>query len=170
MKVEMLYGTQALGDPLTDNSHVPDEYRYHDAFHLAHAAVLGWSPVIRKFLGRKRRSDTKVDEVEDGARALIVEELVTQFVFQHARKRDHFKNIDSIDFGLLQQVMSLVEDFEVKTCTAKQWQQAIYQGYGVFRDLTFHRGGAVTVDLDEQRLTFSPPSSSIADFEDLFNG
>src|SRR5690606_30615403 len=34
-----------IGDPLTDNAYVDDGYRYHDAFHLAYVAVLGWSPV-----------------------------------------------------------------------------------------------------------------------------
>ncbi|MGW7530630.1 hypothetical protein ACWGJ5_46485, partial [Streptomyces sp. NPDC054783] len=32
---------------------VEDDYRFHDAFHLAHAAVLGWSPVSRFLLGCK---------------------------------------------------------------------------------------------------------------------
>ncbi|MET9503591.1 hypothetical protein ABZY42_17995 [Streptomyces sp. NPDC006622] len=39
-------GTPA-GDPLTSASHIEDDYRFHDAFPLAHAAVLGWSPVSR---------------------------------------------------------------------------------------------------------------------------
>jgi NTP pyrophosphatase (non-canonical NTP hydrolase) len=33
-----------VGDPLTDATHIDDDYRYHDAFHLAYVAVLGWSP------------------------------------------------------------------------------------------------------------------------------
>ncbi|MEU9777008.1 MazG nucleotide pyrophosphohydrolase domain-containing protein [Streptomyces sp. NPDC047968] len=49
-------GTPA-GDPLTSASHIEDDYRFHDAFHLAHAAVLGWSPVTRYLLGRKRKSN-----------------------------------------------------------------------------------------------------------------
>jgi hypothetical protein len=63
--------------------------------------------------------------------------------------------------------MTLVEDFEVKTCTAKQWQQAISQGYAVFRELTKHKGGTVVADLDQQILTFAPPAGSTADFDDL---
>jgi NTP pyrophosphatase (non-canonical NTP hydrolase) len=45
-----------LGDRLTDN-HVPeDDYRFHDVFHLAYAAVLGWSPTTRALLKIKRKS------------------------------------------------------------------------------------------------------------------
>ncbi|MBS1687952.1 MAG: nucleotide pyrophosphohydrolase, partial [Bacteroidetes bacterium] len=36
-----------LGDALTDNSRDPNNYRFHDVFHLGHIAFLGWSPVIR---------------------------------------------------------------------------------------------------------------------------
>ena len=45
-----------IGDALTDNSHEDDGYRYHDVFHLAYAAVLGWSPVCRALLKCKRKS------------------------------------------------------------------------------------------------------------------
>ena len=33
-----------MGDRLTDNIMRPDDYRFHDVFHYAYAAVLGWSP------------------------------------------------------------------------------------------------------------------------------
>src|SRR5205823_12790053 len=36
-----------IGDRLTDNKSEPDDYRFHDVFHLAYAAILGWSPVTR---------------------------------------------------------------------------------------------------------------------------
>jgi NTP pyrophosphatase (non-canonical NTP hydrolase) len=39
-----------VGAPLTDNARNDDGYRFHDIFHLAHAALLGWSPVTRKLL------------------------------------------------------------------------------------------------------------------------
>jgi NTP pyrophosphatase (non-canonical NTP hydrolase) len=45
--VQVRHDGRWLGDPLTDNSHVNDGYRFHDSFHLAYAAVLGWSPVTR---------------------------------------------------------------------------------------------------------------------------
>ncbi|MFX5743284.1 pyrophosphatase, partial [Acinetobacter baumannii] len=58
-----------VGDRLTDNAAEPDDYRFHDVFHYAYIAVLGWSPVIRSLLRLKRKSVPKIDEVDDGARA-----------------------------------------------------------------------------------------------------
>ncbi len=43
------------GNVLGDNAYDDDGYRYHDAFHLAYLAVLGWSPVQRALLGRNGR-------------------------------------------------------------------------------------------------------------------
>lgn len=76
-KVRVFVDGVQMGDPLTDNAYTPDGYRFHDVFHLACAAVLGWSPVVRKLLGRKRRSQTEFDEIEDGGRAIAIEEGIS---------------------------------------------------------------------------------------------
>ena len=47
---------EKIGDELTDNAYKDDGYRFHDVFHSAYVAILGWSPVIRKLLKRKRKS------------------------------------------------------------------------------------------------------------------
>jgi hypothetical protein len=52
-----------------------------DVFHLAYAAVLGWSPVTRKLLDRKRRSNPQVDLAEDGGRAIVIEEGIAAMAF-----------------------------------------------------------------------------------------
>ncbi len=70
-----------LGDSLTDNARDEDGYRFHDAFHLAFASVLGWSPVLRKLMGRKRKSDSDIDRNEDGGRAIVIEEGISAYVF-----------------------------------------------------------------------------------------
>ena len=62
-----------IGDRLTDNAIEADDYRFHDVFHFAHVAVLTWSPVVRSLLRLKRKSDLVVDEVQDGARAILIE-------------------------------------------------------------------------------------------------
>ena len=53
------------GDPLQDNAYDEDGYRFHDVFHLAHAAKLGWSPVLRGKLlsatSRRTASDARTD-------------------------------------------------------------------------------------------------------------
>jgi hypothetical protein len=78
-----------VGDTLTDASFVADGYRFYDVFHLAHAAVLGWSPVSRSLLGRKRRSDPQIDEAEDGGRAIVIEEGIAALVFAYAASHNY---------------------------------------------------------------------------------
>ena len=71
-KIGMFIDGAQLGNDLTDNAYEEDGYRFHDVFHLAFMAILGWSPVIRKLLNKKRKSVKEIDEVEDGARAGII--------------------------------------------------------------------------------------------------
>jgi NTP pyrophosphatase (non-canonical NTP hydrolase) len=156
VQVKMMLNGVFIGDSLTDNAHTEDGYRYHDAFHLAYAAVLGWSPVTRALLVRKRKSDPQTDEVEDGARAKIVEEAISIFLFNQAQARDEFRELRSIDIGLLKTVKRLSGDLEVKRCTAKQWQSAIHQGYQIFRQLRDNKGGTVCVDLDKTTVSYVP--------------
>lgn len=151
-----------IGDTLTDNAHKDDGYRFHDVFHLAYAAVLGWSPVIRGLLRRKRKSEARIDEIEDGGRAAVVEEAISIFVFNEAAKRGWFSDESSIDIGLLKTIMRLTAGLEVQRCTAKQWKAAILQGYAAFNQLQQLHGGRVDVDLDLQTLTYSPPEGGEA--------
>lgn len=143
-----------VGDALTDNAHENDGYRYHDVFHLAYAAVLGWSPVIRRMLKCKRKSSPKTDEVEDGARAAIIEEAVSILVFNQGEVRGWYSDASSIDFSLLKTIKRMVAGLEVNACTAKQWKSAICQGYTVFAELKRNGGGDVIVDLDNQLLQY----------------
>ena len=89
-----------IGNPLTDNAYSDDGYRFHDVIHLAHAAVLGWSPVLRHILKRKRKSVPDVDEIEDGARAQIVEECVAAATYEHAAS-NRFLAVDHVDWDSL---------------------------------------------------------------------
>jgi len=153
--VRIMVNDVIIGDVLTDNAHKDDGYRYHDVFHLAYAAVLGWSPVVRSLLRRKRKSDAHIDEVEDGGRASVVEEAISIVVFNEAGQRGWFKDESSVDIGLLKTIIRLTKGLEVQRCTAKQWKAAILQGYAAFNELRSHRGGRVDADLDRQRLTYS---------------
>lgn len=146
-----------IGDTLTDNAYDDDGYRFHDVFHLSYAAILGWSPIIRKLLGVKRKSMPDVDEVEDGARARIIEELISQLVFTYAREHNYLEGVGSVDYHLLKTIHSLVADREVNVRSLAEWEQAIFAGYTVWRELRDHRGGTVEVNLPEQRILFVGP-------------
>ncbi len=150
-----------LGDRLSDNAHVEDHYRFHDAFHLTHAAVLGWSPVLRSMLRRKRKYDPVVDEVEDGARAIFTEEAVTAAVFRFADANNFFAGVDHVDSELLDLVRRMVSGLEVSVRSAGEWEAAILQGYSVWRQLVEAGGGVVECDCDLGAITFRPEAPAV---------
>jgi NTP pyrophosphatase (non-canonical NTP hydrolase) len=144
----------ACGDPLTDNAYFEDGYRFHDVFHLAYAAVLGWSPVTRKLLNCKRRSRSEVDEIEDGGRAGVIEEGIAAFVFDYARKHRLLENVMRVDFETLKAVKDLTAHLEVRVRSWHDWEQAILTGYDVFRQVSRKRGGLVVGDLNMRTLQY----------------
>ncbi len=148
---------QQVGNTLTDNAHEDDGYRFHDVFHLSYAAILGWSPIVRKLLGVKRKAAPEIDEVEDGARARIIEELISQLVYTYAREHKYLDGVGSLDYHLLKTIHSLVADREVKASSLAEWEQAIFAGYEVWRQVREHRGGTVKVNLRERQISFVGP-------------
>jgi NTP pyrophosphatase (non-canonical NTP hydrolase) len=153
-----------IGDRLTDNSNEPDDYRYHDIFHLAYVAHLGWSPVIRGLLKLKRKSQAIKDENEDGARAMIIEEGIATWIFNDAKKRQMYRDIEAgkLEYALLKQIQSMVRGYEVDKCPLWQWEAAILDGFKVFRQLQESRGGTVRVDMNKHSLTFTPNAGNAA--------
>lgn len=155
-QVTPYYEGNPLGDKLTDNRMEDDDYRFHDAFHMAFAAKLGWSPNLRRLLKRKRKSIAKIDEVEDGARAVLIEEGVSTWVFNHAQRLNLFEGMPVLDYGLLKMVREFVDGYEVASMPLWLWEEAILSGYDVFRQLQANRGGVVTADLENRTLAYSP--------------
>ena len=144
-----------IGDRLTDNAMEADDYRFHDVFHFAHAAVLTWSPVVRSLLHLKRKSDPVVDEVQDGARAILIEEGITTWIFSRAIKFDFFSRMQpgEISFDFLKHVRQFVAGYEVDQCPLWAWEEAILQGYAAFRYLRQHRRGRLHIDMNNRRLS-----------------
>jgi NTP pyrophosphatase (non-canonical NTP hydrolase) len=155
-RVRCWLGTEAVGDPLSDNAYEDDGYRFHDVFHLSYMAVLGWSPILRSHLKRKRKSDSKMDEVEDGARARIVEEAISAIVYDYARKHSYLDGVNTLDYPLLKTIQGLVSDRECRECSLFEWQTAILAGYRVWRPVWANRGGIVVGDLTKRTLDYKP--------------
>lgn len=145
-----------IGDPLTDNISDRDGYRFHDVFHFAHAAVMHWSPTFRALLKRKRKSDPIVDETQDSGRAIVVEEGLSAFVFSHAKTLAFFEGQSSLSFDLLKTVRQFVDGYEVDACPTKLWEDAILQGYHVFRRVKKEEGGIIRGDRARRKLEFRP--------------
>jgi NTP pyrophosphatase (non-canonical NTP hydrolase) len=146
-----------LGDRLTDNRADPDNYRFHDVFHLAYAAVLGWSPVLRALLKLKRKSNPQVDETQDGARAILTEEGISNWVFAHGLRHNAFEGVETVDLALLRSLREMVRGYEAEACPTWMWEEAILTGFRIFRELRAHRGGLVIANLEERTLTFEAP-------------
>jgi len=169
-KSRMYFEGRPLGDDLTDNNYTDDGYRFHDAIHLAFIGHLGWSPVVRGLMKRKRKSrDDKVDEVEDGGRAQIVEELVIKAIHsegdRQAKAADRcvvgaptrlFPERTLINFKLLKTLRAYVDGLEVAKNTFWEWEDAIYDGCDMFFQLSNEKQGTVHIDLNSRTLSFSP--------------
>lgn len=143
-----------IGNDITDNSHQNDGYRFHDIFHFGYVAFLGWSPVVRKLMRIKRKSSDTTDEVEDGARAAITEELISLYIYSHASDHQLFKYTSSVDTEVLKTVQKLVSGIEVKNCTQKQWETAIINSYKVYDELRVNNGGRVLVSIKNRKLIY----------------
>jgi NTP pyrophosphatase (non-canonical NTP hydrolase) len=152
--VDLFFNRVKVGNRLTDASDSPDGYRFHDIFHLAFATFLGWSPLTRGLLGRKRRSDQLVDENQDGGRAVVLEEGISALTFAYGAEHGLLDGVEHIDQSLIRAIGSVSANFEVADRTGADWERAILAGFAVFRDLLAHDGGFVVFDADAGKLTF----------------
>lgn len=164
---QMYWNGNKLGDPLKDQYFLGDGYRFHDVMHLANAAVLGWSPVLRDLMKRKRVSCPATKQSEDGGRSAVVEELVVKYIHAEAARRAKefqgnicakdrvlFPENREIPFSLIKKVRELTVGHEVYANKYWEWEQAIIEGYRVFQYLRTHKQGKVIVDLNERELRF----------------
>lgn len=145
-----------IGDPLTDNILDPDGYRFHDVFHFAHAAILHWSPTFRSLIKHKRKSDPKLDEAQDGGRAIVIEEGLTAWIFSCAKHLNFFDGKTSVSFDLLKTVQQFVQGYEVEECPLKLWEQAILEGYAIFRQVQDNNGGIVIGNRETRTIEYKP--------------
>lgn len=143
-----------LGDPLTDNIRDPDGYRFHDVFHLSHAAILHWSPVFRALIKHKRKSHPGIDEAQDGGRAIVIEEGLTAWIFSQAKDRGFFSDQKSLPFDLLKGVQKFISGYEVDQCPLKLWERAILEGYSVFRHVLSNNGGIIVGNRKNRTLSY----------------
>ena len=52
-------------------------------------------------------------------------------------------------------IPEFVSGYEVDVCPLWQWEQAILDGFAVFRKLRLYRRGIITADLEKRSLSFS---------------
>lgn len=153
-RTRMTVDGKPFGDPLRDNAYEDDGYRFHDVFHLAYAAVLGWSPVVRSLLRRKRKSVPEVDDAEDGGRAIVIDEAIVAYVFEYARNHAFFENVEHVDYGVLRTIKTLSSLLEVQERSTRDWELAILKGFEIWRKVRLHSGGIIHADLTARTISY----------------
>lgn len=156
-----------LGAPLTDNNHDGDGYRFHDVMHVAFVVFLGWSPNLRSFMGLKRKSKPKTDEVEDGGRAKILEEAVILEIHLQAKAfEDYLRQAgenapgspyayeSALSFGFLRRLRELTKGHEVYANPKQDWEDAIREGYANYHKLRNANGGIIEIDMVARQMKF----------------
>ncbi len=143
-----------VGDPLRDNAATEDGYRYHDALHLAFLGVLGWSPVFRSLLRLKRKSRPDLDDTQDSARAIDVEEGLATQLAERAPDYEDFQDERFVDSDTIALISEHVRSYEVAVRPGWLWKRAVHQGFVCWRQLRTNRGGYVLVDLDAHSVTY----------------
>ncbi|PWK52849.1 hypothetical protein [Pleionea mediterranea] len=141
-----------IGDRLTDNAHEPDGYKFHDVFHIANAATLGWSPVFRRMLKLKRKSDPKTDEIEDGARAAIIEEAIVSAIYDYGRD-DLLKDSERVSLELIKRIQSYIKGYEAQDLEPWEWEHCILSAFRVFREINKAKCGSIVGDADKRTIT-----------------
>ena len=140
------------GDPLTDNRSEPDGYRFHDVFHLAHMAVLGWSPVLRALLKRKRKSDPAIDEVQDGGVRSRSKKESQRSSSAMLRLTTTSQERAGVSSEILRTIRQATRHLEVSAKHEGDWERAILLGFEVWRNIKANQGGRVRVDLNEKTI------------------
>jgi NTP pyrophosphatase (non-canonical NTP hydrolase) len=155
-KVYLRWNGVFIGDPLSDNIGEQDGFRYHDVIHFAHAAILHWSPTMRGLLKRKRKSDQRIDESQDGGRGVVVEEGLAAWLFSKAKELDYFEDHNSVSLDILKHIQDFVRGYEVDQCPMNLWEKCILDGYSAFRQAYSNKGGVIVGDRDARSLQYRP--------------
>jgi len=159
-RVLPVYEGRPCGDRLGDNAYTADNYRFHDAFHLGYAAVLGWSPVFRSISGLKRKDNDIIDDVEDGGRGIAIEEGLSAFLFDEAARSNFYATVRRVSGDALNLCRRLTANLEVRDTTDAEWGAAILAGFDAWRYLASHGIGVLCGDLDLRELSVREPTKA----------
>ena len=111
---------------------------------------------MRTLLRLKRKSRLEIDEQQDGARAVITEEGISNWIFAHGLRHHAFEGVTRLDYGLLKTIRQMVKGYEVEIRPLWMWEEAIIRGFEVFRELRKNKGGIVIADMTRHCLIYRP--------------
>lgn len=95
-----------------------------------------------------------MDEAEDGARAILIEEGIATWLFSQARRLNFFAGLGAgeLSFDMLKTVRQFVVGYEPEHCPLWLWERAILEGFTAFRFLKEHRRARLRIDMPHRRL------------------
>ena len=67
-------------------------------------------------------------------------------IFGYAKDFTYFDRSNTIEFGLLRMIKQMTAPFEVRDKALRQWEDAILQGYAVWRQMVTNKGGVFVGD------------------------
>ena len=94
-----------------------------------------------------------MDEVEDGGRAKAIEEGISALIFTYAKDYNWLEGKASVSSELLRTIKSMTAQFEVSRCSTGEWENAILQGFAVWRKIKRQGGGTLVIDLDQRSIS-----------------
>ena len=98
---------------------------------------------------RKRKSAPKVDEVEDGGRAIVIEEGISAMVFSYAERRNFLEGAEGVNYDLLRTIKDMTSHLEVSARTEGEWERAIMTGFDIWRQVKDKGKGRIHADLEQ---------------------
>ena len=156
----LLPNGQQAGDVIDDNEYREDFYRFHDVIHIGFMACFRWSPVFRKLLGIKRKSDATTDRIEDGAKARDIEEAMSRLIFLYFEHNSFLEGATSVDTSFLKQLRLFSGQREIGWVTGRQWQDLMLQTAAVVRGMIAASkeggGGKLVADMNAGTIEFRP--------------
>jgi len=78
--------------------------------------------------------------------------------FDYARRHRMLEGVTALDFQLLRTIVDMTSHLEVNQCTTGEWEQAIFQGFEVWRAVNASHGGRIAIDLDARRIEYLGPA------------
>lgn len=155
-------GGEEIGDPVSDNTYEDDGYRFHDILHLTFWCYFGWTPIFRKILRKKyegtyKKRDSKTDEAQDSGRPQVIEEGIIAAAYVYAEENKFLEGTNTIDWQLLRHLKQMTKKLEVGDRSTFEWNEALLEGFKIWRKLIQNGGGTVEGDLHEQKLKYTAP-------------
>jgi len=143
-----------------------DYWTRREGFFLIDTPTIGPEPVFRASGHLEKFSDplvecktcgtvSRADQVEDGGRAIAIEEGVSALVFTYAKNHSFLEGIRTLDWGILRTVHEMTAHLEVGQRSLKRWEQAILEGYRVWREVVRNSGGLIECDLQLKSIHYA---------------